>query len=631
MSPESAQSCTDRGVELLSRGDLEAAASQFDRAIELEPGNSLIHFNLALTRHRQGRVDAAIDEYYRAIEIEPALIPAHNNLGLATLERGDGQTAVACFRKVLAKNANHIVARYNLGRAWQMQGERDAAIDAYRQVLKLEPHHARAASNLGAALLDENRLDEAEEALHRALRSDPSLADAHNNLGRVYLQGQDSEAACGCFEEALRCDESHLDARRNLAHLLKGMGDIAGAINHYRVVLQIDATCIDSMGRLAVLLEQTGMSEETDKLLEDAFALVPDDALLNLTAAKRERRDGRLSQAITRLESLDVQLLDSDFAGAICLEIGQLHDAAGSYAKAFENFSRGNELQAQSARMNNIDKRRFLSEVDKVNDVVAEHDVSLDGSGDKNPVFAVGFPRSGTTLLEKILGAHPLIHTLEEKPLIATLARALSRQAGPGGFNEDVGRSLRSDYFKLANSYGPHDPHALLIDKLPLNLFRLPFVHAVFPGAKVVFSVRHPFDVCLSCFMQSFEANSAMANFYSLDDTVSLYVEAMGRWGAYVDQAEITHHVVRYEDLISDLEAQARELLGFLGLPWNDLVLRSDEAARNKGWISTPSYHQVTRPIYRHALDRWRHYAGQLEPYRSRLMPFVEHFGYEGS
>ena len=121
-----------------------------------------------------------------------------------------------------------------------------------------------------------------------------------------------------------------------------------------------------------------------------------------------------------------------------------------------------------------------------------------------------------------------------------------------------------------------------MIDKLPLNLFRLPFVHAVFPGAKVVFSVRHPFDVCLSCFMQSFEANSAMANFYSLDDTVSLYVEAMGRWGAYVDQAEITHHVVRYEDLISDLEAQARELLGFLGLPWNDLVLRSDEAARNK-------------------------------------------------
>lgn len=129
--------------------------------------------------------------------------------------------------------------------------------------------------------------------------------------------------------------------------------------------------------------------------------------------------------------------------------------------------------------------------------------------------------------------------------------------------------------------------------------------------------------------MQSFEPNSAMANFFSLEDTVALYVEAMRRWRDYIEGRKVVHHVVRYEDLIDDLETQTRRLVGFLELPWEEAMLKSHESASRDRWIGTPSYHQVTRPIYRDALERWRRYGEQLEPYRPQLMPFVEYFGYK--
>lgn len=623
MPHESAQVRTDQGVELLSRGELEPAAAHFTRALELEPGNPLIHFNLGLTRHRQGRMAEAIECYRHALAIDAGLLPASNNLGLASLESGDSETAITCFREVLAINPRHVVACFNLGRALQMNGNPLEAIDGYRRVLELDANHAQAAANLGAALLDQNRLEEAEEVLAHALRIASHLADPHNNLGRAYLQRGKPAEARRCFEEALRRDDGHLDARRNLAHLVRILGEIPDAITQYRSVLRIDPQCVDSIGRLAALLEQTGCSDEADDLLTRGLSLAPGDVFLNLTAAKLERREKRIAEAIARLESVDVNTTGGDLAGAIHLELGQLYDLSAQPARAFEQFSLGNGLHAKDALEKHIDKHDFLRTVDRVIPVLSAGDTpDEESSNDITPVFAVGFPRSGTTLLDRVLGAHSSVVILAEKPVVATLANEQ--------ITDQKGRApLKTRYLELVEGYVHMGLRNILIDKLPLNVFRVPFIHSIFPRAKIIFSVRHPFDVCLSCFMQSFEANSAMANFFSLDDTVALYVEAMGRWRDYIAGREVLHHVVRYEDLINDLDNQTRRLVGFLELPWEEAMLKPHEAANRDRWIGTPSYHQVTRAIYRDALDRWRRYAGQLEPYRAQLMPFVEYFGYE--
>jgi Sulfotransferase family len=151
----------------------------------------------------------------------------------------------------------------------------------------------------------------------------------------------------------------------------------------------------------------------------------------------------------------------------------------------------------------------------------------------------------------------------------------------------------------------------------------------VFPDAKFILAVRHPCDVCLSCFMQNFALNQAMATFYSLESTAALYAKVMGLWQQYVQKLPIRYHRIRYEDLVSNFEHETRRLLDFLEVGWDDAVLQHTEHARKRGTISTPSYHQVTQPIYQHAKYRWKRYAKQLESVMETLQPYIEYFGYE--
>ena len=247
------------------------------------------------------------------------------------------------------------------------------------------------------------------------------------------------------------------------------------------------------------------------------------------------------------------------------------------------------------------------------------------------PVFLVGFPRSGTTLLTQVLDNHPRLQALEEKPAVDALVGAAARLADIASAleSEDTLERLRSVYFAVVERSVKRAPGTWLVDKYPLNILRLPLIHRVFPDAKVLLALRHPCDVCLSCYMQSFKLNSAMASFLSLEQTARLYALAMRRWQWCAANLAMDVHVVRYESLVNDFEDQVQAMLGFLGLPWDDKVLEHVEGAKRRGRINTPSYHQVAQPIYRHAVYRWRHYAGHLQSILPTLRPFIQDFGYD--
>ena len=246
-------------------------------------------------------------------------------------------------------------------------------------------------------------------------------------------------------------------------------------------------------------------------------------------------------------------------------------------------------------------------------------------------MFLVGFPRSGTTLLDQILDAHPGIHVLEEQPVLLALRDRV--QELPGGYPDALGEisaklrdELRALYQSRLQQAGAPDGK-LTVNKLPLNLIHIGLIHRIFPDARLILALRHPGDVVLSCFMQDFTLNNAMANFLALEDAARLYDEALRLWYACRERLPLQVHELRYEALVAGFDAEVAQLLQFLGLPWDDKV--RDFAAHARGrLIRTPSYEQVTGALHDRSIGRWRRYRAHMQPCAEILAPHIEALGY---
>jgi len=254
-------------------------------------------------------------------------------------------------------------------------------------------------------------------------------------------------------------------------------------------------------------------------------------------------------------------------------------------------------------------------------------------------VFFVGFPRSGTTLLEQVLDAHPdLVTTGERTPLnlmINSTDQLIGRQLkfpeDIESINEDEIMKLRQGFFQAArNVTGEDFMQRRLVDKMPLNIVKLGLVNRIFPDAKVLVALRDPRDTCLSCYFQQFRPNRAMLNFLELATTGEFYATVMGLWLHYRSVLSVPWMEYRYETLVEDFENTVREVLDFIGVPWNEAVTEYADYARSKN-INTPSYSDVVSGISKSAIGRWRHYRDELTPILPILEPFVKEFGYEPS
>jgi len=248
-------------------------------------------------------------------------------------------------------------------------------------------------------------------------------------------------------------------------------------------------------------------------------------------------------------------------------------------------------------------------------------------------VFLVGFPRSGTTLLDQLLDSHPAIQVIEEQPMIDIIKNSIAQlpDGYPGALpalsDADL-IALRDAYFKLLDRRAETTPGQLVIDKFPLNLTHLPLILNLFPDARILLAIRHPCDVVLSCFMQPFNANNAMENFHSVKECAFMYEQVMGLWFRYRELFDFNHMMIRYEDVITEFGVQTDTLFSFLDLEVHDEVGNFSQHARNRGRIATPSYNQVSRPIYKDAMYRWKKYRQYLEPELPRLNRFIDAFGY---
>jgi len=500
-----------------------------------------------------------------------------------------------------------INAHYFLAASYQVQGENVLGLQHYRKVLSLDSNHAAAHLHSGILL---ERLHEYEQAAHHfrmSIQLKPRTVEAYIQLGLL------------SFKYSSLLDEG-FKALQYATELAPNNADV-----YYM---------------LARICEMTNRLPEAERYLQECLKLSPEHPQSQRLMATLLRRQGQINEAIAQLESTTISPKDSLLAMEIHFELGKLYERNQDSAHAYEHYLQGNQIMSQLPEASHIDKEVYLNLIQDIRKSFTKESISTWSvpyhrfdQAVSEPVFLVGFPRSGTTLLDQILSSHPSLQVIEEQPMIENLTRKLvNTQTGYVVRLGDLGSTeileLRQHYFNDAASYLENGNNTAFIDKFPLNIVHLGLIIRLFPTSRIILALRHPCDVCLSCFMQSFSPNMAMANFYNLEDSARLYAEVMGLWQHYEKLLPMNYQVVRYEDMVDDFEGETRRLLEFLGLKWDPGVLEYHSNARSRGHINTPSYDQVTEKIYSHARYRWKRWENQLRPAMNILSPFIEYFGY---
>ena len=632
------------GNALQRQGRAQDAVGAFERALDLDPDFATAAFNLANTLKDQGKLAEAVAAYERAVTIDPDYLDAYCNLGMALRAQGRFEAAVAVYGRALELDPKSALVLNSLALVQQDRGESSAAVATYRRALDIEPGYAEAWNNLGAALRDRDELDQAVAAYRRALEVRPGYAEALCNLGVALRRQGKLDRAVAAYREALDIDPEMIEARNNLGVALRQQGEMAAAAAVFARVLAIDPRLVEARNNLGEIYEKTNRLGEAEALLAEAAPADRAQPALRRLAATLLRRRGRIAAAIEELAGLPGPATESRLAGRIHFELGLLHDRNGEPEAAMAQFTAGQRLRAASHEASRVNAAAALDGVRGIGarftaDWVGawrpgpEPEPEPESGGEPAPIFIVGFPRSGTTLIDQILDAHPGLQVLEEKPCIPALAKFLSETpAGyPGALaalDAETAGQARRVYAQAVSRHIERAPGTILVDKFPLNILHMGLIHRLFPGAKVVFALRHPCDVCLSSFMQYVELNDAMANFLSLEATAVFYDAVMGLWRRTTELLPVAFHTLRYEALIADFEGEVRGVIDYLGLDWDPAVLDYAGHAKARKHIASPSYHQVTEPIYDRAAYRWKRYEKHLAPVMDTLAPHVEYFGY---
>jgi tetratricopeptide (TPR) repeat protein len=592
-----------QAATLLAAGDDAAARAALEKVLALQPDHADARFELGALEARAGNRAAAKGHYESVLAAAPEHAPALVNLAILLTEETCFADAVGLLRRAAAAAPEVALVHNNLGIALHRAGDLDDAIAAFERALDLAPESFEAANNLGAVFADLDRFEEAAACFERALALAPNFAPAHANLGNALNGLRRLDEAVAALEKAIA-----LDPGLAFAH-----------------------------AKLATIHERRGDFEQAEKSINKAIELDNNDPGIKLIKGMQLRREKKYKEALEQIKISINGLYAPNLKCRAYFEAGHLYDRLDNPESAFEHFSAGNDLIEAKAVQTQVARAQFIEKMqDNLNKFTKEwvnNWSNFDIKNDNKFVFIIGFPRSGTTLLEQILDSHPGAQSFDEMPVVDDTINFVENNIGPvpeclSDLKNNEIINIQKVLIQEISKYIDMNTEKQIVCKLPLNLIHAGFIYRILPDAKFLFAERHPCDACLSCFMQHFTNNTAMTHFTSLDSTARFYALAMSLWRRYTEILPLDWYPVRYESMVDDFEGTVRGVLDFLGLPWDDAVREYDRHARSHT-ILTPSYSQVTQPIYTTAKERWRRYEKHLAPVLPVLQPFIEHFGYD--
>jgi Flp pilus assembly protein TadD len=608
----------------------------------------------------------------------------------AAFQAGDMAQVVALAQALPAPaQAENEIALLAQGLALHALQRHSEAAAVLRRLVQLKPDVPEYWNNLAIAAREAGEFDEAENASQQAIALAPDNAQFHHNLGLLYAQLRRWPEARHSQFEAVRLAPGFVEARLQAALVCHVCGDLSGEDAVLKGVAQWPAQPAEQALTLANILSARGEQDAAFDVL--AKAIPPQDTraarimtwrFAAMRAALHERGN-RIAQTKVELAALplaeiaalpdaqrqarqDVWHLratlltrEGDHAGAAVLWQDMLDRATASDQRAAAAFGLAAALDKlkrhaeawQAIRLAHTEQMESMCHiVPHLLDENAqswpileqrvshrEHDAWSTlppPRSEQSPIFVVGFPRSGTTLLEQMIDAHPDFRSMDERPFIYDLIERMRHAGQPypeglANLKAEQAQRLRQIYAEMVAGVVPDLGTARLVDKNPLNMFSLPMIMRLYPEARIILCLRHPCDVLLRCYLLPFRSPAFATLCSTLTRLARGYVQVFEQWYDHVEVFAPRVLEWRYESVVERFDEHIERLGHFLGVADTAAMKRFDEHARNKGYISTPSYAQVTQGINRKAVNRWHAYRDAFEPALPILRPMLERLGYE--
>jgi tetratricopeptide (TPR) repeat protein len=615
INPRSPQTHAKLGNALQILGRPAEAIAHYECALAVGNESAVAHTNLGNALQLVGRLDDAQRHYERALALDPSRPESHNNLAVLLAARNRPDMAIAHYEVALVLKPDYYEALNNLGNALQSLGRDAEAIRQYELAVSLRPDHAEARSNLGNVLAAINRPLDAIEQYNKALAIRPDCAEVHSNLGNALSAIGRCDDAIAQYQQAVALRPAYGGAHNNLGTALLARRRPEEAIAHYRTALACEPNNADIHNNLGVALNTLGQVTQASQAFARAIDLAPRKAefYLNLLGSKRVTTEDPHFIAMLELYR-DVASLGVQCQIALHFALGRAFEDLGEHERSFRHLSMGNALkrrqliydEATALQLFERTRATFTSEL--------MFDKSHAGDPSRIPIFVVGMPRSGSTLVEQILASHSQVFGAGELPNFHDLVDVFARDNN-GSYPEMVahmsGEQLRRMGMSYVDSIRACAPGvARIVNKMPGNFGSVGLIHLALPNARIIHTTRDPLDTCLSCFSLLFAGGHPYS--YELAELGRYYRgyhALMQHWRSVLPPDVMLE--VRYEDVVTDLEGQARAMVMHCGLEWEESCLAFHKTKRP---VQTASMVQVRRPIYRTSIGRWQRYKDMLQP-----------------
>ncbi len=584
LAPDYAEAFLNLGIVQRHLGKLAEAQSSFGKVLGFAPDNVDAQFNLGIVARDLGRLQDAIEHFRKTSHLKPAFVEAHVNLGNVLRRTGQASEAVKCYRKAIDINPQLALAHNNLGNALSDLGQHEDALTCFQTAVELDPSYSEAHYNLGNILISLDQREAAILSYQAAIALQPSDPVMHNNLGNAHLLVTDVGSAMACFRDAIELAPDYAEAHNNLGTALKDAGRFSEAEQSFR----------------------------------QALTLKPDyaAAMKNLTPICDVHDDSGL---VSIMESLhgnpDVDWQDRMLLG---FALGDVYEQQGRYAESASCYIAANASKREHTPWNLASHEALCERIRETFTADMFKHFSGQGDTDTSPIFIVGMPRSGTSLVEQILASHPDVHGAGELPHLGSIVQKGMTSLGtpyPQGVvtldNEDLAQ-MGADYVKMIR--GIDATAKFITDKMPENFLRLGMIRLILPNARIIHLQRDPLDTCLSIFSKHFTGNIPYA--YDLDSLAGYYrsYEAlMVHWRNVIPDACLD---IAYEAIAEHPSAEITRLLDFCGLPFHEDCLNFHQTQRT---VQTASAAQVRKPVYTSSIGRWRHFQSMMEPLRRAI------------
>ncbi len=539
------------------QGDFAGAERTYRQLINASPNFHPAYHSLGLLAFSVGKPTLAVELVAHAIALDNTITLYHSNLCEMLRQQGRLDEAIAAGNNAIGLDPKNHGAMYNLGLTYVDAQQWDDAIKYYQSAIQLKPDHGLACNNLGSALENKGKIDEALEYYKKAIRINPQHSEAQNNLGAIYSERGMLDEARNCFSLSIQSRPDFIEPYQNISSLK---------------TFTIDDPQLDGLRKLQGQIENFPLDSQT----------------------------------------------------RYYFSLGKALEDISEYDNAFKAYSRGNQLQFMQVNVNESVADNIIDRVQALFPRTLFENWEDPGCMDETPVFIVGMPRSGTTLIEQTLASNQDIYGAGElKDLHEVIISSrpgiiedqLLDQCEPGlpGFDFP---GMAGEYLQRIRDI---DSTAKCItDKMPANFFYIGFIHLMFPKAKIIHSMRDPMNSCFSCYSRLFNETMEFAyNLQTLGNYYRRYMKIMQHWHSVLPSGTILD--VNYEDVVADHESQARRMIEYVGLPWDDDCL---EFYKNKRLVKTASVAQVRKPIYKSSLARWQHFEKHLGELRNIVEPY---------